>query len=317
MRKTGFLYEKQYLQHITSPYHPEVPERLTAIWKGVLEADYADKLTIINARPAEGKWVQTVHHLQYVYRLKKACETGMKDFDYPDNRLCGKTLDIAILAVGGVLETAKEMMDGKIDNGFCAIRPPGHHAEYNRAMGFCYLNNTAIAARYLQMEYRVERIMIADIDVHHGNGTQMAFETDPGVFYYSIHEHPSFSFPGTGREFEKGRDNGYGFTMNATVLPGKGDKEYREILEKTLLPAADAFRPQVVLVSMGFDAHKEDEMSGIRLTTPCFTWIMERIMEMADRYAGGRVLSILEGGYEVDTLAELSHNHVEILMKGT
>jgi len=205
-------------------------------------------------------------------------------------------------------------MEGEIDNAFCAVRPPGHHAEVNKVMGFCYFNNIAIAAKYLRRKWKLQRIGIVDFDVHHGNGTQNIFEDDPSVFYYSIHEHPSFSYPGTGREFEKGSGEGYGFTLNSPVLPGRGDPEYKALLEKDLFPAFEKFKPELILVSAGFDAHVDDDMSDIKLSTGCFSWIMENIVKIAEKYSGGRVISILEGGYALNPLSELARNHVEILL---
>lgn len=193
---------------------------------------------------------------------------------------------------------------------------PGHHAEKSEAMGFCYFNNIAIVARYLQQKWGIERVGIVDFDVHHGNGTQHIFEQDPTVFYYSIHQHPSFAYPGTGREFEEGTLDGLGFTKNSPVLPGRGDSEYKRLMERDLFPAFDAFKPQVILVSAGFDAHKDDDMSDIRLTTQAFVWIMKRIVEMADRYCDGRVISLLEGGYSIKRLPELAKDHMTVLMNG-
>jgi acetoin utilization deacetylase AcuC-like enzyme len=156
---------------------------------------------------------------------------------------------------------------------------------------------------------------IIDFDVHHGNGTQHIFEQDPGVFYYSIHEHPTFAFPGTGREFETGVGPGEGFTKNSPMLPGQGDAEYRKVLERDLLPAFDAFRPEVIFLSTGFDAHEDDDMSGIRLSTEGYSWIMERMMELGDAYADGKIISLLEGGYCLERLPELAYNHVTRLLK--
>jgi len=208
------------------------------------------------------------------------------------------------------------MMEQKIDNAFCAIRPPGHHAEHDKAMGFCYFNNIAIAARYLQMEWGIERVGIVDFDVHHGNGTEHIFENDPSVFYYSIHQHPSFAYPGTGRAFDEGVLTGKGFTKNSPVLPGRGDDNYKSLITNELLPAFDSFKPEVILVSTGFDAHSEDEMSDINLSTEGFSWIMETIMDLGNKHAKGRIISILEGGYSLAKLPELAANHVKILLKG-
>ena len=219
-----------------------------------------------------------------------------------------------MLAVGGILEAAEQVMADKLDNAFCAVRPPGHHAETNKAMGFCYFNNVAIAARYLQNRHGIQRVGIIDFDVHHGNGTQHIFEGDSTVYYYSIHEHPSFAYPGTGREFECGKDFGYGYTKNSPVLPGQGDADYKRLIQSDLMPAFKNFNPEFILVSAGFDAHKDDDMSGINLSTDGFTWVMEKIIDLARHSAGGRIISVLEGGYSLVRLPELAANHVRVLL---
>ena len=314
MRRTGFLYDARFLLHCTGPDHPEAPERLQCAYSGILEGSLLEELVLTEAARAEEKWVEAVHSADYLARLKNACSCGMEEFEHPDNQMCGETFEVAMLAAGGVVQSAKLVMEGKLDNAFCCVRPPGHHAEADKALGFCYLNNVAIAAKYLQKEWGVERIGIIDFDVHHGNGTQHIFESDPSVFFYSIHEHPSFSYPGTGREFEKGSDAGYGFTLNTPVLPGQGDRKYKELIESELIPAFDQFAPQVILVSAGFDAHVDDDMSTVKLTTECFSWITEIIVELADRHSGSRLVSILEGGYCLERLPELIRNHVRILL---
>jgi len=315
-KRTGFLYDERYQQHLTGNYHPEVPDRLPAVYKGIEDAGLIEKLMLIKATPADLKWVEAVHDPAYIKRFQRACSIGEKIFDTPDNQMCTATYEVALLAVGGVLEAVHLVMEGKLDNAFCAVRPPGHHAEIDKAMGFCYFNNIAIAARYIQKQWEIERIGIVDFDVHHGNGTQHIFEHDPTVFYYSIHQHPTFAFPGTGREFELGKDAGYGFTKNSPVLPGQGDKEYKQLLQKDLFPAFADFKPEVILVSTGFDAHIDDNMSDIKLTTEGFSWIIEKIVEMANWYAQGRLISILEGGYSIKRLPELARNHIEVLLKG-
>ena len=314
--RTGFLYDERYQEHLTGNYHPEVPDRLPAVYRGIEAAGLLERLTLIEAVPADLKWVQTVHASDYIDRFRSACSIGDNIFDSPDNQMCTASYEIALLAVGGVLEAVRLVMDGKLDNAFCAIRPPGHHAEVDRAMGFCYFNNVAIAARYIQKEWGIKRVGIVDFDVHHGNGTQHIFEQDPTVFYYSIHQHPTFAYPGTGREFEVGKDAGYGFTKNTPVLPGQGDKEYMLLLQKDLFPVFADFKPEVILVSTGFDAHIDDNMSDIKLTTEGFTWIIEKIVEMANQYSQGRLISVLEGGYSIKRLPELTRNHVEVLLNG-
>ena len=314
MKRTGYLYDLRYLLHDTGPHHPECSERIQAIHKGIEACGLLDHLKRIRAVRAEMRWIEAVHSQAYIRRFEELCLNGHRIFDFPDNQMCPDTYEIAILAVGGVVETVRQMMAGEIDNAFCAVRPPGHHAEVSQAMGFCYFNNVAIAARYLQTEWQVQRVGIIDFDVHHGNGTQHIFEQDPSVFYYSCHEHPTFAFPGTGRSFEKGAGPGLGTTRNWPVLPGQGDAEYRQLIEEDMLPEMDRFKPEVVLVSCGFDAHEEDDMSDIRLTTAGYSYIMQQVVAMAERHAGGRVVSVLEGGYCLARLPELACNHVKILL---
>ena len=316
MKRTGFLYDERYLLHKTGPYHPEIPERLEAILEGVSSAGLLDKLTRIAAVPADLSWIQTVHTPEYVRRFEAACRSRQQTLDSPDNQMCPETYQVAVLAVGGILEAARRVMAGELDNAFCAVRPPGHHAEASRAMGFCYFNNVAVAARYLQKQWSLHRIGIVDFDVHHGNGTQHTFEDDAEVYYYSIHQHPTFAYPGTGREFEYGRGSGYGFTKNSPVLPGLSDNDWMRLVERDLFPAFADFRPEFILVSAGFDAHRDDDMSDIKLTTECYSWIMKRLVELADQHSAGRLISILEGGYCLKRLPELARNHVEILLNG-
>jgi acetoin utilization deacetylase AcuC-like enzyme len=314
MNKTGFLYDERFQLHDTGSYHPEIPDRLPSIYEGIEAAGLLPKLTLIKARMPNLKWIESVHDKGYIYRFEKACRDGQKIFCCPDNSMCEQTYEIALLAVGGVIETAEKIMKGELDNAFCAVRPPGHHAEVDQAMGFCYFNNAAIAARYIQLKWQIKKVGIVDFDVHHGNGTQHIFEADPTVFYYSIHQHPSFAYPGTGREFEYGKDAGYGFTKNSPVLPGRGDEEYKRLMTNDLFPAFDDFEPEVIIVSAGFDGHMDDNMSDIRLSTNGYSWIIKQIMEMAERYSRGRLLSILEGGYSIRRLPELARNHIQILM---
>jgi acetoin utilization deacetylase AcuC-like enzyme len=314
MRKTGFLYDERFLLHCTGPEHPECPDRLQAAYRGIEEGELLPKITLIQAKRARQEAIESVHSIKLIMRFEEACVWGMDMLDHPDNRICRDSYETAMLAVGGILEVVDLVMKGELDNAFCAVRPPGHHAEVNRVMGFCFFNNIAIAARHLQQKWGIQRIGIIDFDVHHGNGTQNIFEEDDSVFFYSIHEHPSFAYPGTGREFEKGSGPGVGFTLNSPVLPGQGDEEYKELLQRDLFPAFEEFRPEVILVSAGFDAHIDDDMSDIKLSTEGFSWIMKNIVEMADKYSKGRIISILEGGYSLHRLPELIKNHIKILL---
>ena len=314
MKKTGFLFDQRFLLHDTGPYHPESADRLVAILKGIQAAELLPHLIRVIAKRADLKWIESVHTQAYIRRFEEVCLSGHSYLDHQDNQMCVDTYETAFLAAGGVIEAARMLMDNEVDNAFCAVRPPGHHAERDQAMGFCYFNNVAIAARYLQMARSIERVGIIDFDVHHGNGTQHIFEQDPSVFYYSIHQHPSFAYPGTGREFEQGEGQGYGYTKNSPVLPGQSDDDYRMLFEKDLLPAFDSFQPQVILVSTGFDAHADDEMADVSLTTEGYSWIMQAVMQLAEKHCGGRLISVLEGGYCLDRLPELAANHVKILL---
>ncbi len=316
MKRTGFLYDDRYLLHKTGPYHPEIPERLTAIYEGIEQGGLLDQVVRIQASIPDLKWIHSVHPGDYVQRFEAACRAGKQTFDSPDNQMCRETYETALLAVGGIIETCRQLMEGVLDNAFCAVRPPGHHAEVNRAMGFCYFNNVAIAARYLQKQWGIARVGIVDFDVHHGNGTQHIFDDDPSVFYYSIHQHPTFAYPGTGREFEYGKGSGYGFTKNTPVLPGQGDEDYQRLIERDLYPAFEEFKPEMILTSTGFDGHRDDDMSDIKLSTEFFSWVMRKVLGLAQTYTKGRLVSILEGGYCLKRLPELARNHVDILLNG-
>ncbi len=312
--KTGFVFDEKYLQHIPFDGHPECSQRLIAILKGLIDDGIMKQLHLLKAEPANQRWIETVHHVRYILRFEEACSWGLPDFDHQDNSICRDTYDTALMAVGGVLKAIDSVMENEVDNAFCAVRPPGHHAELDKAMGFCYFNNVAIGARYLQRRWGVDRVGIIDFDVHHGNGTQHVFEHDDTVFYYSIHEHPSFAYPGTGREFETGIREGDGFTLNSPVLPGSGDTVYKEKLMTDLVPAFEKFKPEVVLLSAGFDAHVSDLMSGTELTTEGYDYVNRTVIDLANKLAGGKVISVLEGGYNLEILPLLVANHIRTLM---
>ncbi len=315
MRRTGLLFDERYLRHKTGVYHPEVPERLLAIYTGIRDAGLLPSLKIFQARLADLAEIEWVHDPDYIKRFQAACLEGQPIFESADNQICEETYDTALAAAGGVLTAVEMVMTGEIDNAFCPVRPPGHHAEKAKAMGFCYFNNVAIAARYLQHRWNVKNVGIVDLDVHHGNGTQHIFQDDPSVYYYSIHQHPSFAFPGTGREFDYGDKDGFGFTKNSTVLPGEGDTVYRRKIEEDLVSEFERFKPEFLILSIGFDAHEDDDMSDIKVTTHGYSWLGGQIIQLADRFSGGRVVSVLEGGYCLERLPELAANHLSTLLK--
>lgn len=304
MKKTGFLFDERYLLHRTGRYHPEVPERLKAIYKGIEEGGLLSRVTMISASFPEIKWIEMVHDRGYISRLEKACRSDETIFDSPDNQMCADTYETALLAVGGLLETVRMVMEGTLDNAFCAVRPPGHHAETNRAMGFCYFNNVAIAARYLQNQWAVERIGIVDFDVHHGNGTQQIFENDPSVLFVSSHQMPLY--PGSGHPDETGVGN----VFNLPLAPGSDSAAFRASWSRRGLPAVADFAPDFILVSAGFDAHERDPLGSLSVRDGDYEWITRELLAIAEDSAGGRLVSILEGGYDLEALAASARAHV-------
>ncbi|NNG45673.1 MAG: histone deacetylase, partial [Deltaproteobacteria bacterium] len=222
---------------------------------------------------------------------------------------------IALLSAGGAIAGADAVTSGKADRAFCAVRPPGHHAARDEGMGFCLLNNAAITVRALQESHGISRVMVIDWDVHHGNGTQSIFWEDPSVFFFSIHENPAFLYPGTGRQWETGRGAGEGTTLNAPMPPGAGDDEYRLAFEQTLAPAAERFRPEFLVLSAGFDAHRDDPLADLELTEEGFRFLSRFAVDLANRYCGGRIVSILEGGYERESLTRCTEIHIRELQQ--
>jgi acetoin utilization deacetylase AcuC-like enzyme len=228
-----------------------------------------------------------------------------------DTAISPGSFDAAVLAAGAGVSVARSVLEGEAKNGMAIVRPPGHHAERSLALGFCLFNNVAVLARWLLQRPGIERVLIVDWDVHHGNGTQRAFEEDPSVFYFSIHQWPYY--PGTGAAAEKGRGAGEGTTLNVPAPAGWGDDEYRRVFEKVLEPAATEFDPDFVLVSAGFDAHAEDPLAGMRVTETGYRAMTRTVMEIADKCAGGRVVSLLEGGYHHEALPRAVAAHLEML----
>jgi acetoin utilization deacetylase AcuC-like enzyme len=312
---TAFVYHDRFLQHDTGPNHPERPQRLHAIRKQLEVSGLMRQLMPIAFTQADMKWIRRVHSDEYLARLDNACRTGQDHIDVPDSAICPASYEIAKLAVGGVLAACDTVQTGLADNAFCAVRPPGHHAERHMSMGFCLLNNIAIAAEYLIKEHGLKRVAIVDFDVHHGNGTQHIFEERKDVLYISVHEHPDFLFPGTGYANERGRGRGEGFTLNLPIEPPKGDEEYRSLFEMRVVPALREFNPQFVLVSAGFDAAKGDPLAHMEVSPDGFAWMTNQLVQIAQRHCDGRLVSMLEGGYKLETLAECVEHHVQVLVE--
>jgi acetoin utilization deacetylase AcuC-like enzyme len=270
------------------------------------------RVTRIEPRRAEDEWVTQIHRPEYVAALTKHAPThGRVSLD-PDTSMSPGSLTAAYLAAGGALAAVDAIMNHKVDHVFCAVRPPGHHAEAGRAMGFCLFNNVAIAARYAQNRYGLQRILIVDWDVHHGNGTQHSFEDDPSVLFFSTHQFPHY--PGTGRGTERGAGAGEGFTINVPMKAGGGDEDYRTVFHKTLVPAADTYKPDFVMISAGFDAHKDDPLASMELTDAGYAALTAIVAGIAKRYAHARILSTLEGGYNLTALAASVDSHLTALL---
>jgi acetoin utilization deacetylase AcuC-like enzyme len=310
-RGTGFVCADAYLKHHTGAGHPERPERLTAILERLQQTGLLGQLIRLEPAPAPLDWITSVHTAEYVQRVKKDCQAGLGYVDTPDAPASASSYEVAILAAGGVLAAVDAVMEGKVRNAFCAVRPPGHHALEDRAMGFCLFNNVAIAAKYAQKKHKLARVLIVDWDVHHGNGTQAAFHDDPTVFYFSVHQSPFY--PGTGAAEERGAGPGLGFTLNVPLPAGSGDADYRKAFEEQLNPAADAFKPDFVLISAGFDAAQGDLLGRMKLTPDGYATLTRIVKAIAERHCQGRLVSTLEGGYNLDGLAASAEAHVRAL----
>jgi acetoin utilization deacetylase AcuC-like enzyme len=312
MGKTGLVYHPAYLGHDTGAGHPESPNRLRAIMQHLEQSGTAARLTMIAPREAEDEWIMQIHRPAYLSMLKtNAPASGRLSLD-SDTSMSPGSLTAAYLAAGGALAAVDAIMNKQVEHVFCAVRPPGHHAEAGRAMGFCLFNNVAIAARYVQKKYGLKRVLIVDWDVHHGNGTQHSFEDDPSVLFFSTHQFPHY--PGTGRESERGRGAGEGFTINVPMEAGEGDEEYRSVFQKSLVPVADAFKPEFVIISAGFDAHKDDPLASMGLTEEGYADLSGIVAGIAKRHAEGRIFSSLEGGYNLTALAASVDSHIQALL---
>jgi len=312
MNGVAFVYHPDYLLHVPPAAldHPESPARLAALVRHLEERGLLARTVAVTPARAENGAVTRVHDPSYLRALEEACRRGDSSLDAEDTYLCPDSYAIALLSAGGAVAGASAVARGAARRAFCAVRPPGHHAGPSEGRGFCLLNNVAIAARHLQASHGVERILIVDWDVHHGNGTQDIFFEDPSVFYFSIHEHPTFLYPGTGRRWETGRGAGAGTTLNAPLPPGAGDAEYRDVFEGILAPAAERFRPEIILVSAGFDAHARDPLGDMEVTDEGFAFMTRFVVELAERHCAGRVISVLEGGYEPAALCSAAERHL-------
>jgi acetoin utilization deacetylase AcuC-like enzyme len=313
-RSTGLLYDEMCLRHLSgNSGHPERPERLTAIRGGLQRAGLIEDTYRIAPRRATDDELALVHDRAYIGLVRRELTDvrGYKELSTGDTLVSADSLDAALAAAGGVLNAVDAVMTGKVRNAFCAVRPPGHHAGPARGMGFCVFNNVAIAARYVQKTYGVQRVLIVDQDYHHGNGTQDSFFEDGSVFYFSTHHYGAY--PGTGAASETGRGKGAGRVLNVPLLPGAGDAQFLRAFETRLVPAARAFKPEFILISAGFDAMRSDTLGVFDVTPQGFAAIARVVVNLADELCRGRVVSVLEGGYRLDGLADSVAAHVRAL----
>ncbi len=304
------VYSEQYLKHQTR-FHPEAKERLTAIVSHLKQTGLWEQLLHLPPRPASLDELAQIHNREYIQQVELACRQRVRYLD-ADTMLSPQSYQTACLAAGGVLATVDALMAGQIDNAFCAVRPPGHHAEFSHAMGFCLFNNVAIAARYAQQKHGIQRVLIVDWDAHHGNGTQNAFLDDPSVFYCSLHQYPHY--PGSGAASEVGEGAGKGFTLNLPMAAGAGDAEYIQAVTEKLFPAAAHFAPELVLISAGFDAHQADPLAGLAVSNDGFLHLTELVKQIAAEHCRGRLISVLEGGYNLEVLGEVVEVHLRALL---
>ncbi len=298
------------VDHIVPQGHPERPERMRAVEEALAAEQFQD-LAREQAPMADGEIVTLAHPMDYFEAIREASPSeGIVRID-SDTSMSPGSFEAALRCVGGAVLAVDEVMTGKVANAFVATRPPGHHAETAKPMGFCFFNNAAIAARYAQQKHGIERAAIIDFDVHHGNGTQDIFWADNSVLYTSTHEMPLY--PGTGAVGERGQ---YDTIVNAPLRAGDGGDQFREAFETVILPRLRRFSPDLVIISAGFDAHTRDPLANLNLVETDYAWVTKKLMEVADETAKGRVVSLLEGGYDLQGLSRSVAAHVTALMRG-
>ncbi len=301
METVGIITDPLFAGHSNGPDHPESPERFKAVESGIdTRRDTIPQISI-EPRPATREELERVHTQSYVDRIGRTSGHDYTALDY-ETRTNRYSYDAARTAAGAVIEGIEALFDGKASSFFAAGRPPGHHAERARAMGFCIFNSIAVAAEHCLSNRNLERVLIVDWDVHHGNGTMHAFYNDPSVLYMSIHQFPHY--PGTGRINDVGKREGEGFTVGVPLPPGCGDEDYAHVFDRIILPVAREYRPEIVLVSAGYDPDKRDPLAGMQLTPAMFAWMTVQLKTVAAETAGGRIGIVLEGGYNLQALEE-------------
>ena len=308
---TQVFYDPATLRHEPSGDHPENPKRLEAVMESVRALERQARLTVVAPRPATDDEILRVHTPQYLKLVRSEIEAGRRTLSTGDTEISSGSLGAALAAAGTVVSAVDAVLSGRARHAFCALRPPGHHASQARGMGFCVFNNIAVGARHAARAYGVERILIADWDVHHGNGTQEVFWSDGSVLFFDTHQHPWY--PGTGSPNETGEGKGRGRIVNRPFPAGAGRDEILGAFRTGLVPAAERFRPELVMISAGFDSRAGDPLGKFTLTDADFAELTSVVVEIARQHARGRVVSVLEGGYSRDGLARAVGAHVDRL----
>lgn len=312
MKRLGIVLDKLYVDHDNGMGHPESPERILAILDMLKETGLLEEVVTIPPRDATKDEISLVHDPGY-FDFIQSTRGRPRVFLDPDTSTCPVSFDAAVRAAGGMLSAIEGILRGEIDMAFPLVRPPGHHAERNRAMGFCLFNNVAVGAAYLVKTKGFKRVLIVDWDLHHGNGTQNMFYDSPEVLYFSTHQYPYY--PGTGRINEVGIENGTGYTINVPLPAGMGDREYIKVFFKVLGPVIDQYKPEFILVSAGFDTYFEDPLGGMRVTPQGFSQMARFLKESAEKHCDGRIIFLLEGGYNLDGLRLSTKGVIEELLE--
>lgn len=313
MSKTGLVTSLEFKKHQTGIGHPETPRRIEAAHKGLSDAGVMEKLVKIEPRPATREDILRVHSADYIETASKDVDAGLRNLSTGDTAISSASYDVALLAAGSIIAAVDAVLEKRVDNCFCIVRPPGHHATPTRGMGFCLFNNIAVAARYAQAKHGLKRVLIVDWDVHHGNGTQDVFYEDDTVLFFDTHQHPLY--PGTGFAEERGAGKGEGFTINNPFPAGSGRREILGAFEKKLLPAVKDFKPDLVMISAGFDSREGDPLGGFTLKDEDFADLTRLMKGIAKDHAGGRVVSVMEGGYNLEGLGKACAAHAAALLE--
>lgn len=307
MRKTAVVFSTIFTKHNPGRDHPESARRVTAVMREIenRRAEFNARLQFVQPEKASIKDVELVHATEYIRLVEAVCRAGGGPLDSEDTVASPNSFEVALHAVGGTLKAVDLVMERKFENAFALVRPPGHHAERFRALGFCIFNNVAIAAQYLIEKHKLNRVLILDVDAHHGNGTQKKFYETDKVLYMSLHEDPT-DFPGTGFLDEVGKGEGAGYSVNIPLPYGTGDHVYLRAFREIVKPIVRQFEPEFILVSAGFDSHYLDPVGNLSLSAKCLQEVFETIRGLASTLCDGRLLSVLEGGYNVKTMGPLT-----------